>query len=89
MSFCHKVRSGSNGFVAARQGKIPEFGEQIDRCYLVDHEFRSLCHDYGVCVEELSKGRNTSKREGELRELAADLEIDITEYLTSLKNKAQ
>lgn len=59
----------------------------VGQLYESDHEFRSLCHDYGVCVEELRKateakhGQDIAQRTEQLRELQTELETEIVEYL--------
>ena len=62
--------------------------QQIAQLYETDHEFRGICHDYGVCVEELRKATKSSGPQGseqridQLRELRSDLEAEIREYLS-------
>ena len=69
------------------QERFPDFRTQSAHLYLVDHEFRGMCHDYGVCVEELRKAtespgpQNSEQRTDQLRELRCDLEAEILEYL--------
>ena len=73
--------------------RFPDSAVQIEHLYEWDHEFRALCHDYGVCVEELRKegtspvARDSAQRLEQLRELRAELEADIAEYLN--KNSTQ
>ena len=67
--------------------RFPEHESQITQLYAGDHEFRGICHDYGVCVEELGKAielpgpQNSRKLTDQLRELRSDLEAEILKYL--------
>ena len=67
--------------------RFPEYEMQIAGLYAEDHEFRGICHDYGVCVEELRKAfesprpQNSQQRTEQLRELRSDLEAELLEYL--------
>ena len=67
--------------------RFPDYESQIAHLYAADHEFRGICHDYGVCVEELRKAtqargpQNSQRRTDQLRELRSDLEAEILQYL--------
>ena len=72
--------------------RFPDYGARINNLYESDHEFRALCHDYGVCIEQLGSaknsqdGQNIALRVEQLLELQADLESDIAEYLMAHHN---
>ena len=67
--------------------RFPHHELQIAQLYASDHEFRGICHDYGVCVEELRKAtesrgpKRSELHTDQLRELRSDLEAEIIKYL--------
>ena len=69
--------------------RFPERQADVLSLYLRDPEFRELCHDFGVCVEEIERVANSSpsqsahQRTEQLQELLHELEADITECLNS------
>ena len=75
--------------------RFPDRQAEILGLYLRDPEFRGLCHDFGVCVEEIERLRGSAASEGtsqrleQLRELQNELEADIVERLNSTLTKPQ
>ena len=67
--------------------RFPDYEFQIAQLYAADHEFRGICHDYGVCGDELRKATESSGPQksttltDQLRELRSDLEVEILKYL--------
>ena len=75
--------------------RFPDRQAEIHGLYLCDPEFRGLCHDYGVCVEEIemltesAASEGTKERIEQYRELQSELEADIVERLNSALTKPQ
>ena len=69
--------------------RFPDRQTEVLGLYLRDPQFRELCHDFGVCAEEIERLVNSSASEGasqrieQLRELQEELEADIAERLDS------
>ena len=69
--------------------RFPEWEDEIVGLYEHNPEFRGLCHDVGVCLEEIerltksaaSAGRD--QRLAQFHELKRELEADIVEQLNS------
>ena len=77
------------------RARFPDLQAEIRDVYLRNPEFRGLCHDFGVCVEEIERLRGSAASEGtnqrleQLRELQNELEADIVERLNSTLTKPQ
>ena len=75
--------------------RFPDRQAEILALYLRDPEFRCLCHDFGVCVEEIERlmgsaaSEGTNQRIEQFRELQNELEADIVEWLNSTLTKPQ
>ena len=73
----------------AVQARFPEREAEIRALYLSSHEFRSLCHDFGVCSDEIKRlsglndfrSESTAQRLEQYRELERELEAEIVEQL--------
>ena len=69
--------------------RFPDRQTEVLGLYLRDPEFRELCHDFGVCAEEIERLAGSSASEGarqrteQLKELQDELEADIAERLNS------
>jgi len=63
---------------------IRRFGNQefaIRRAYVADPEFRELCHYYASALRALERWSADEGRAGDYRQIAEELEEEITEYL--------
>ena len=75
--------------------RFPDRQAEILGLYLGDPEFRGLCHDFGVCVEEIERmtgsaaSEDTKQRIEQFRQLQRELEADIVERLDSTLTKRQ
>ena len=74
--------------------QFPDRQAEIQGLYLRDPEFRSLCHDFSVCVEEIerltqSTASDGSKRIDQFRELKSELAVDIVERLDATSTRSQ
>lgn len=69
--------------------RFPNRQSEVLGLYLRDPEFRELCHDFGVCAEEIKRlagslpAEGTNQRVEQLQELENELEADILERLNS------
>ena len=75
--------------------RFPDRRSEIDALYLASLDFRSLCHDYGVCAKEIDRliassetvSESKNQRLEQFRELQFDLEIEIIELLDATLEK--
>jgi len=70
--------------------RYPEKTLQIRRLVLRDSGFRTICEDYGKCVEAMeyfdhSQDPRAKARADEYRTLIQDLEEEISQALVALK----
>ena len=72
--------------------RFPSRQAEVLDLYLRDPEFRGLCDDFGVSIEEIKRWAGSSVSEGvdqrieDLQELRVELEADIAERLKSLED---
>ena len=78
--------------------RFPDREAEILALYLRSQEFRALCHDFGVCIDEIErlndlnelnefKSESTNQRLEQFRELGSELEADIVEQLNAAFTK--
>ena len=73
------------------QERFPDREAEIHALYLSSPEFRALCHDFGVCVENIEQLSNSDdfpsesaqQRLDKVRELESELEAEIVEQLNA------
>ena len=82
----------------AVRARFPDREAEILAAYLRSQEFRGLCHDFGVCIEEIERlqrlqdsndvaSESASQRLKQFRELERELETEIVEQLNSALEK--
>ncbi len=72
--------------------RFPDRQAEILGLYLRDPDFRGLCHDFGVCVEEIERLKGSAASEGtnqRIEQLRDELEADMVERLDSTLTKPQ
>ena len=72
--------------------RFPRREAEISLLYLIDQDFRSLCHNHAVCVNELGRSLDTpssytARRYAQWLELRDELEVEIAEYLDARLTK--
>ena len=78
------------------QARFPRRQAEIHALYLRSREFRSLCHDFGLCLEEIEQlndsndlaAESKSQRLEQYRELERELEAEIVEELNTALSKS-
>ena len=72
---------------------FPDLQAEIRDVYLRNPEFRGLCHDVSICLEEIewlkesAALEDTNQRIEQFRELVRELEVEIVEHLNSVLTK--
>ena len=78
-----------NSAVGCVIGRFPHREEEIAECFGSDERFRALCEDYFECLKSLARwtrepGQTAAVYQEDYRELLAELEGDILNYLDRL-----
>jgi DNA repair ATPase RecN len=75
--------------LSAIKKKFPEQGDRIETLYHSDEDFRTLCADYFVCIQNLQKFQaEFSEKQSSIEEyqsILKDLEKELQEFIFNIR----
>jgi hypothetical protein len=73
----------------AIKNKFPEQGDRIEALYNSDEDFRTLCADYFLCMQNLQKFQvEFSEKQSSIQEyqnILKDLEKELQEFILNIE----